>query len=133
MYFADENCLGMGKLLRREGRTDVFYPGHRDLPEVPRGTLDLEWMAVVAQRDLIVLTRDSGIRRRPAELRAYWAAGIRSVWIGGKQDLGPPDQVELFHRHERRLQREATKRGPGPWALSMSSAGIRPIKLPDPR
>ncbi|MEV0790914.1 hypothetical protein [Kribbella sp. NPDC050459] len=131
MYFTDENTLGLGKLLRRSGRDDVLYPGHDKLPEVPLGTLDLDWMPVVAERGLIVLTRDRRIRTRPAELRAYSELGIRSVWIGAKQDLGPRDQVELFLKHEARLQREIIKRGAGPWALAMSASGIRPLNLRD--
>lgn len=129
VYFTDENTLGLGKLLRRSGRDDVLYPGHEHLPEVPLGTLDLDWMPIVAERDLIVVTRDRRIRTRPAELRAYREHGIRSVWIGAKQDLGPPAQVELFLKHEFRLQREITKRGQGPWALAMSPSGVRPLKL----
>jgi glyoxylase-like metal-dependent hydrolase (beta-lactamase superfamily II) len=122
LYFADENTLGLGKLLRRSGPEDVVYPGHDNLPEVPLGTLDLDWMPVTAHRELIVLTRDRRIRTRPAELRAYRELGIRSVRPGAKQDLGPRDQVELFLKHEARLQREAIKRGPGPWALAMTAS-----------
>lgn len=129
VYFTDENTLGLGKLLRRSGRDDVVYPGHEDLAEVPLGTLDLDWMPVVAQRDLVVLTRDRRIRTRPAELRAYSELGIRSVWLGAKQDLGPRDQLELFLKHEARLQREIIKRGGGPWALAMNSSGVRPLYL----
>jgi len=129
VYFTDENTLGLGKLLRRSGRDDVLYPGHKDLPEVSIGTPDLEWMPVIAQRDLIVVTRDRRIRTRPAELRAYSELGIRSVWIGAKQDLGPHDQVALFLKHEARLQREIIKRGPGPWALALSPTGLRPLRL----
>lgn len=55
--------------------------------------------------------------------------GIRSVWLGAKRDLRPTDQVDLFLRHETRLQREITKRGPGPWALTMSLNGLRPLPL----
>lgn len=129
VYFTDENALGLGKLLRRSGRDDVLHPGHEDLPEVPLGTLDLDWMPIVAARGLIVITRDRRIRTRPAELRAYLEHGIRSVWIGAKQDLGPRAQVELFIEHESRLRREITKRGPGPWALAMSPSGVRPLRL----
>lgn len=93
VYFTDENTLGLGKLLRRAGRDDVVYPGHEALPEVPAGTPDLEWMPVIARLDLVVVTRDRRIRTRPAELRAYWEFGIRSVWLGTKQDMGPPDQL----------------------------------------
>jgi hypothetical protein len=129
LYFTDENALGLGKLLRRSGRDDVLYPGHEDLSEVALGMADLDWMPVVADRGLIVLTRDKHIRTRPAELRAYLEHGIRSVWIGAKQDLGPRDQFDLFIRHESRLLREIVKRGAGPWALAMSPSGVRPLNL----
>jgi hypothetical protein len=89
-------------------------------------------MPVIARRRLIVVTRDRRIRTRPAELRSYWQHGIRSVWIGAKQDLGPRQQVELFLRHEQRLQREISKRGPGPWALAMTPTGVRPLALREP-
>jgi PIN like domain len=128
-YFTDENTLGLGKLLRRAGREDVLFPGHEDLPQVPLGTQDLEWMPVVASKAMIVLTRDRRIRTRPAELRTYLEHGIRSVWLGAKQDLGPHEQFALFLKHEARLQREITKRGAGPWALAMSPTGLRPLTL----
>lgn len=47
VYFADENTLGLAKVLRRSGRKDFLSPGHPDLPEVPLGSLDLEWMPIV--------------------------------------------------------------------------------------
>jgi hypothetical protein len=128
-YFTDENALGLGKLLRRSGRTDVVYPGHEALPDVPLGMPDLEWMPIIAQRDLIVVTRDRHIRSRPAELHAYLELGIRSVWLGAKRDLGPVDQREIFLKHEQRLLREIVKRGPGPWALAMTPSGVSPIRL----
>ena len=132
VYFTDENTLELGKLLRRAGGVGVVYPGHGDLPEVPVGTPDLDWMPVIARRRLIVVTRDRRIRSRPAELRAYWEQVIRSVWFGAKQGLGRREQVELFLRHEERLQREVTERGRGPWALAMIPTGIRPLTLREP-
>lgn len=96
---------------------------------MPLGALDLDWMPVIARRGLIVLTPDRRIRARPAELRAYSELGLRSVWLGAKQDLGPWDQLELFIKHEARLQREIIKRGPRPWALAMGASGVRPLNL----
>ncbi len=124
VYFTDENALGLGKLLERAGREDIVFPGHHRLPEVPLGSLDLEWMPVVAARELIVLTRDRRIRTRPAELAAYRENGIRSVWIGAKRDLSPQEQVDIFVRHESRLRREAVKLGAGPWALVLTATGV---------
>lgn len=85
VYFTDENTLGLGKLLRRNGRDDVVYPGHEGLPAVPLGTPDLEWMPVIAELDLVVVTRDRRIRTRPAELRQYHALGIGSCGSAGEQ------------------------------------------------
>lgn len=131
VYFADENALGFAKLLARSGRFDIVHPGHENLPEVPLGALDLEWMPVVGEREFIVVTRDRRIRTRPAEIDAYLSFGIRSVWLGAKQDLRADEQVELFLRHEMRLQREIIKLGPGPWALALNVNGLRPLHLPE--
>lgn len=128
-YFTDENLLGLGRLLTRSGRTDVVYPGHPGLPEVPLGTPDLDWMPLVAGRGLLVLTRERRIRTRPVELTAYRAHGIRSVRVGGKRDLAPSDAVEIFLRHEERLVRHATRLGAGPWALLLTHEGVREIRL----
>lgn len=130
-YFADENALGLAKILIREGRIDVVHPGHQQLPQVPLGCPDEAWMRVVADLDLIVLTRDRRIRSRPAELSIYREVGLRSVWVGGRHDLTPTQQAAMFYRHEQRLIREATKRGPGPWALALTPTGLRPIPLPE--
>lgn len=54
VYFTDENALGLGKLLQRKGRDDVLYPGHEILPEIPLGTLDVDWMRVVGARGYIL-------------------------------------------------------------------------------
>jgi hypothetical protein len=42
--------MGLAKLLIRDhGREDVVYPGHDGLPQIPRGTSDLEWMPIVGK------------------------------------------------------------------------------------
>jgi hypothetical protein len=125
--------MGLAKLLIRDyGREDVVYPGHDGLSEIPRGTPDLEWMPIVGKNGWIVLTRDRRIRTRPAEQLAYWEHGLRSVWIGGKQDHTSRELVEIFNQHEERLQRLVIKLGGGPWALTMSSFGIRELRLRRP-
>lgn len=133
VYFADENALGLAKLLIRQGRDDIVHPGHPGVPGIPLGTLDLDWMPQVGAAGFIVITRDRRIRTRPAEIEAYWAHGIRSIWIGSKQDLRPQDQVDLFLRHEERIRREIIKQGAGPWALALGRSGPRPIRLSEPQ
>lgn len=75
-YFADENGMGLAKLLIRDhAREDVVYPG---------------------------------------------------------QDHTSRELVEIFNQHEERLQRLKIKLGGGPWALTMSSSGIRELRLRRP-
>ncbi len=131
-YFTDENALGLGSCCAaREGRT-VFYPGHDELPEVPLGTDDLDWMEVVGERGLVVVTRDRRIRsRRPSCVpTGSSASGLCGSGRSGTWDRG--DQLALFLKHEARLEREIVKKGDGPWALAMSEAGLRPLQLREP-
>ena len=122
--------MGLAKLLIRDhARNDVVYPGHPLLPEVPRGSQDLDWMPFVGRMQWIALTRDRRIRSRPAELSIYREYGLRSVWIGGKQDHTPAELAAMFTRHETRLLRHATKLGAGPWALTMTHSGVRELRL----
>lgn len=130
-YFADENALGLAKELLGRG-TELVHPGHPDFPEVPRGAPDLDWLPIVGERELVVLTRDRRIRSRPAELAVYRSYGVRSVWMGGKQDMAPAMLAEMFERHRTRLERLVIKLGPGPWAVTMTPSGIRQFALPEP-
>jgi len=106
-YFVDENLLGFHKLLTRTGRTDSIAPGDRRCPSIPLGTPDLEWMPIVSRADLIVISRDRRIKTRPAEVAVFKDFRIRSVWLGGKRDLRPEDQLTLFLINESRLRQLA--------------------------
>lgn len=128
-YFVDENLLGFHKLLSRTGRDDAAAPGDPRLPSVPLGALDLDWMPVVALAGLIVITRDRRIRSRPAELDTFRALRVRSVWLGGKRDLSPRGQLELFLRQEGRIQQFASELGAGPWILSVTSSRVQELHV----
>jgi len=65
-FFVDENDLALGKALA-ELHGNVVFPGHPDLPDVPRRSLDDEWLAVVGAQALVVITRGKRIRYRPVE------------------------------------------------------------------
>ncbi len=49
----DESALGLGKLLAST-RDDVIFAGHPDLQEIPLGTIDVGWMPIVAERNLVI-------------------------------------------------------------------------------
>jgi len=69
-FFVDENDLALGKALDRQ-HGNVVYPGHPGLPSVPRGSLDDEWLPIVGQERLVVITRDQRIRYRAVEMRLW--------------------------------------------------------------
>lgn len=54
-FFVDENDLALGKALAAN-QLGVVYPGHPDLPEVPRQTPDDVWLEIVGVRRLVVIT-----------------------------------------------------------------------------
>lgn len=103
-FYVDESALGIGKTLAA-ARKDTIHVGHPPIPECPVGVLDVDWIPVVAARDLVVIGRDKRIRTRPEELRKLRDAGLRVFWIGGKKDLstlGLAHQARTPLDHDRR-------------------------------
>lgn len=127
-FFADESVMGLGRVLAL-ARRDVLYPGHRDIPEVRPGTLDSDWMAVVATRGLVVFDRDRHIRTRPVEREAFRTHGLRVFWLAGKRDLSTWDSLRLLVQHWDRIEELVRDRGPGPWFQAVSGAGIRELPV----
>lgn len=123
-YFVDETSLGLGKMLAI-ARTDVVHPGHRSLPSVPTGTLDVEWMPIVADMDLVVISRDKRIRTKPAELDAFRALALRVFWIAGKRDLSNWENLVLIVKWWDRMEEIIHDRGAGPWFHAVSDGAIR--------
>jgi hypothetical protein len=57
-FFVDETSLGVAHALAKV-RGDVVHPGHRRVvPGIPKGALDTEWMPIVAELDLVVISPD---------------------------------------------------------------------------
>jgi hypothetical protein len=77
-FFVDENDLALGKALAA-AHGGVLYPGHPELPEVPRQTPDDVWLPIIGARGLVVITRDKRIRYRPVEKRAWLTHGVRGL------------------------------------------------------
>jgi PIN like domain len=127
-FFCDESVLGLGKALER-ARSDVIHPGHRLLPEVPTGTLDPDWMPIIAARGLVVIDRDRRIRTKLAERESFRAHRLKVVWLAGKRDLGTWDQLALVVRQWPAIERLLVERPDGPWFMALSSDGLREIPV----
>ena len=131
-FFCDENSLGLGKALAA-ARQDVIHPGHGLIPEVPTGTLDPDWMPIVAKRGLIVIGRDKHIRTKPAELAAFHAYGLRAFWIAGKRDLSNWDALVRLVGRWNEIERIVATRSTGPWFMAINEASIVEIEFPTRR
>jgi len=124
-WFVDESALGLGKLLARV-RDDVVFTGHPDVPEIPLGMLDIDWMPIVAERGWVGIRRDRRIHTRPSEVQVFAAIGLRTVWLGGKKDMASAQQVELIRRHWDALEHRRDDLGGGPWSITLLGSGLSP-------
>ena len=127
-FFVDENDLALGKALAaRHG--DVVFPGHPYLLEVPRGTLDDEWLRVVGERRLVVITRDRRIRYRPAERSAWVLHCVRGFVLTGARSQTTSDSLTLLERHWRQIDVLVETETDGPWMYALTKERLRRIDL----
>jgi hypothetical protein len=129
-FFFDESALGVGKALEI-ARRDVIHTGHRLIPEVPYGTLDTEWMPIVASRDLVVIARDRRIRTKPGEIEQMRKHRLRVFWIAGKKDLSSWDELVRLVRRWDDIERIMRERPEGPWFMAVHDGQTRELGLPE--
>ncbi len=126
-FFVDERpALRQGA---RELYENVIFPGHAALPEVPRQSLDDEWLAVVGARQLVVITRDQRIRYRPVEKRRWLEHGVRGFVLTGRTSQSTGDSLELLQRRWSEMEHIVASRALGPWMFALTSSGVREIQL----
>lgn len=127
-FFVDENDLAMGKALA-ELHGNVVFPGHPDLPEVPRQSHDDEWLGVIGGRDLVVITRDQRIRYRPVERRMWVEYRVRGFVLTGTTSQSTIDSLALLQRRWPDMVAIVVARPAGPWMYAVTQAGLRAIAL----
>lgn len=130
-FFADESALGVGKALAIL-RDDVIHTGHPLIPEVPIGTIDPEWMPVVARRGLVVICRDAKIRRKLGERALFYAEGLRAFWIGGDKDMANWDNMIRLIRRWDDMEQVMHDRPTGPWFYQVNAAGLSELPVTPP-
>ncbi len=128
-FYFDEDVLGLAKVVAGQ-RPDVTYPGdpgatiHRRVqPPCPItvGSKDPQWIPLVASRGWVIVTRDSNIQRRRAEVAAVRDHGARMVAIAGADARGTWEQLEVLMVNWRRI--EAWAEQPGPFIYSITRTG----------
>lgn len=121
-FFVDENDLALARALA-SARHDVVHPGHGRLAEVPKGTPDVDWMPIVAAKDLVVISRDKKIRTRTAELAAYRECGLRVFFLTGTTSQDTWESLSILVRRWEQIEEIITEEGRGPWAYSATASG----------
>lgn len=126
-WFVDENNLFLARRLAEHTSDPVFYPGHAGLAAVPRGTTDEQWLTVIGALGLVVITRDTRIRYRPAEKLQWLQAGVRGFVLTAGGNLKIAEQIEIIENHWQLMRRHAVEEPDGPWLYSITRAGLRRI------
>lgn len=123
-FFVDENMLPVGQALAAV-RNDVVYPGHADLPEVNPGDQDPKWLPIIgrAQKDLVLLTRDSAIRRRDGERELLTEHKVRAIFLTGKKNMTKFEKLRLVMARWDRIEKQVQEGGPGPWSVGLTESG----------
>jgi len=124
----DETSLGLGKALAI-ARDDTIHIGHPLVPELPNGTLDPDWIPVVASKGLIVIGRDKHIRTRPGERELLQQHGLRVFRIAGKKDMKTWGYLERLVRHWDAMESAVVEKGPGPWFVAINDSGLSDIPI----
>jgi len=110
-------------------REGIVFPGHAELPEVPRGSLDDKWLPVAGTKRLVVITRDKRIRYRPAEKRLWVEHRVRGFVLTGRRSQSTGDSLAILERHWVRIDTLVDREADGPWMQAVTLAGISPIDL----
>lgn len=127
-FFVDENDLALGRALAQQ-HDGVVFPGHPELREVPRGSLDDDWLPVIGAQQLVVITRDQRIRYRPVE-KAMWVTHlVRGFVLSGRKSQSTAESLTILDRHWPRILDIAAVRPEGPWMYAVTGGTLRPIEL----
>ena len=135
-FYFDADVLGLAKVIDKL-RADITYPGdeggiiHRKrrapCPITTTASLDVEWIPEVAARRWLVITRDSNIQARPAELEAVRVHGARIVALAGRDAVRRWDQLEILMCQWRRIDALTATAGPSIHRATRTS--LSPVAL----
>ncbi len=127
-FFVDENDLALGKAMVAQ-HDNVVFPGHPDLPEVPRQTPDDVWLPIIGDRRPVVITRDRRIRYRPVEKRAWVTHRVRGFVLTGGGSQSTAASKAVLTRHGVAIESVIANSPDGPSMPSVTAEGLREIDL----
>lgn len=126
--FLDETDLKLAKALA-EMHEGIVYPGHHDLPRVPRGTKDDAWLPEIGSLGLVVITRDARIRYRPVEKSRWIDHRVRGFVLTGRTSQSTDQSLAVLTRWWTLIGEVTAERPTGPWMYSVATSGVRELEL----
>lgn len=136
-FYFDADILGLGKVVGGL-RSDCTFPGdegtviHKRMRPACQimtpAIQDDVWIPAVAEQGLVIVTRDSKIQRRVAELNAVRDNSARMVALVSKDARTVWSQLEVLMIQWRRI--EAVRNEPGPYIYRASRTAFKQIELP---
>lgn len=127
-FYVDESAMGLAKSLAM-ARQDTIHVGHPLIPECPYGVPDTVWMPAVAERGLVVISRDRRIRSRPGEMELLREAGLRVFIIAGSRDQSTWQWLERVVRLWDRMEDVIDQSGEGPWCYAIHERKITSLTV----
>ncbi len=133
-FYMDADVLGLGKVIASL-RPDVTYPGDpgavihkRQRPPCaitsPKAK-DADWIPVVSQQGLVVITRDTKIQQHHAEKQAVMENAGRLIALSSAEAATVWSQLEVVMTQWRRI--EALAEAPGPWVYSATRSSLKKV------
>lgn len=135
-YYFDADVRGLGMVLAQV-RPDVTYPGdvggelhkrQRPACAIEKvATLDEDWIPVIAQQGLLIITRDAHIQDHRLQIAAVRDNSARMVALAGKAAGNTWAQLLLVTRLWPEI--EALEGRQGPFILNANPGGLSPVDL----
>lgn len=130
IFFVDEDDIGLGKALARHHQ-GVVYPGHNGLPEVPRGTDDDDWLPIIGERRLVVISRDRHTYTRPVERLMWQRYRVRGFVLSGRASQSTEDSLSILLGHWPAISRLIDQHPHGPWRYTVTRGRLIERSLDD--
>jgi hypothetical protein len=131
-FYFDADVLGVARVIAGL-RSDATYPGdpgatihRRTRPPCPindPATLDRVWIPEVAERQWLIITRDSRIQDHRAEIAAVRENGAKMIALTGKDARNTWQQLEVVISQWRRFEQLVDLAGPFIWRATRTSLG----------
>ncbi len=88
---------------------------------------DEDWLPYVGENEMVLVTRDEAIRRKPAELRALKSHNVGAFFLGGK-NLDRCKLIQQLVRNWPRMKEYAAKTR-RPFAFRIRATGTKIVEI----